>query len=367
MDYSQILANNWGAYPSRLGNLGVTWETSEQIDFGFDARLLNSRLGINFDWYQKTNKDWLVVAPILATAGTDAPFINGGDVKNTGVELGLTWNDVIGRDFSYNISVNGAYNKNKVGSIPNEDGIIHGDANTLYDNSMEFYRAQNGMPIGYFWGYKTAGIFQNKQQITDWISAGNGVLQGNVQPGDVIYVDVNHDGVINDNDKVDLGNGMPKFTYGFNINLYYKNFDLGISANGAAGFQIVQSYRNQGTKQANYTTRILDRWTGEGTSNKIPRVTNENINWQFSDLYLQDGDYLRISNVTLGYNFAPLINQKWCSNARLYFQAQNLLTFTKYDGMDPEIGYGTQSWVSGVDLGYYPRPRTYLIGVNLAF
>lgn len=367
MDYSTILANNWGAYPSRLGNLDVTWETSEQIDFGFDARLFNSRLGINFDWYQKTNKDWLVVAPILATAGTDAPFINGGDVKNTGVELGLSWNDVIGRDFSYSVSVNGAYNKNKVGSIPNEDGIIHGDANTLYDNSLEFYRAQNGMPIGYFWGYKTAGIFQNQQQITDWITAGNGVLQGNVQPGDVIYVDVNHDGVINDADKVDLGNGMPKFTYGFNINLYYKNFDLGITANGAAGFDIVQSYRNQGNKQANYTSAILDRWTGEGTSNKMPRVTNENINWQFSDLYIQDGDYLRISNVTLGYNFAPLLNQKWCSNARLYFQAQNLFTFTKYDGMDPEIGYGTQSWVSGVDLGYYPRPRTYLIGVNLAF
>lgn len=124
VDYATVLANNWGAYPSRLGNLGVTWETSEQIDFGFDARLFNSRLGINFDWYQKTNKDWLVVAPILATAGTDAPFINGGDVKNTGIELGLTWNDVIGRDFSYSVSVNGAYNKNKVGSIPNEDGII---------------------------------------------------------------------------------------------------------------------------------------------------------------------------------------------------------------------------------------------------
>jgi TonB-linked SusC/RagA family outer membrane protein len=367
VDYATVLANNWGAYPSRLGNLGVTWETSEQIDFGFDARLFNSRLGINFDWYQKTNKDWLVVAPILATAGTDAPFINGGDVKNTGIELGLTWNDVIGRDFSYSVSVNGAYNKNKVGSIPNEDGIIHGNSNLLYDNSLEFYRAQNGMPIGYFWGYKTAGIFQNQQQINDWITAGNGVLQGNVQPGDVIYVDVNHDGVINDEDKVDLGNGMPKFTFGFNINLYYKNFDLGVTANGATGFKIVQSYRNQGSKQANYTTRILDRWTGEGTSNKIPRITNENINWQFSDLYTQDGDYLRISNLTFGYNFAPLLNQKWCSNARLYFQAQNLLTFTKYDGMDPEIGYGTQSWVSGVDLGYYPRPRTYLIGVNLAF
>jgi len=368
MDYSTILANNWGAYPSRLGNLGVTWETSEQIDFGFDARLFGSRLSVNFDWYQKTNKDWLVVAPILATAGTDAPFINGGDVKNTGVELGLSWNDVIGRDFSYSVSLNGAYNKNKVGSIPNEDGIIHGDDNTLYENALEFYRAQNGMPIGYFWGYKTNGIFQNEQQINDWIAAGNGVLQGaNVAPGDVIFVDINHDGVINDDDKVDLGNGMPKFTYGFNINLYYKNFDLGITANGAAGFKIVQSYRNHNVKQANYTTAILDRWTGEGTSNKIPRVTNENINWQFSDLYTQDGDYLRLSNLTFGYNFAPLMNQKWCSQCRLYFQAQNLLTFTKYDGMDPEIGYGTQSWVSGVDLGYYPRPRTFLFGVNLAF
>lgn len=366
-NYAPILSTNWGAYPSRLGNLGLTWETSEQIDFGFDARLFNSRLGINFDWYQKTNKDWLVKAPILATAGTDAPFINGGDVKNTGVELGLTWNDVIGRDFSYSVSLNGAYNKNKVGSIPNEDGIIHGTTGMIFNNSEECYRAENGKPIGYFWGFKTAGIFQNQQQINDWIAAGNGVLQDNVKPGDVIYVDVNHDGLIDDNDKVNLGNGMPKFTYGFNINLYYKNFDLGITANGAAGFDILQSYRGPDNFKGNYTTRILDRWTGEGTSNKIPRVTNENINWQFSDLYIQDGDYLRISNLTIGYNFAPLINQKWCSNARLYFQAQNLLTFTKYDGMDPEIGYGTASWVSGIDVGYYPRPRTFLFGVNLAF
>lgn len=199
------------------------------------------------------------------------------------------------------------------------------------------------------------------------MAAGNGILQESPKPGDVIYVDVNHDGIIDSNDKVNLGNGMPKFTYGFNINLYWKNFDLGIVATGVAGNKLVQSYRNQVNQKANYTTRILDRWTGEGTSNKIPRVTNTNINWQFSDLYLQDGDFLRISNVTLGYDFAPLMNQKWCSQCRLYFQAQNLLTFTKYDGMDPEIGYGTQSWVSGVDLGYYPRPRTFLIGVNLAF
>lgn len=365
--YADVLAGNWGAYPNRLGNFDLTWETSEQWNVGFDARMLSGRLAANLDLYIKNTKDWLVPAPILATAGCDAPFINGGNVKNKGIELNLTWNDVIGRDFSYSVGVNGSYNHNKVGSIPTEDGMIHGDTNELYDNSLEFYRAANGKPIGYFWGFKTAGIFQNRQEINDWIAAGNGILQADPQPGDVKFVDINNDGIIDDDDKVNLGNGMPKFNFGFNINLYWRNFDLGIVATGSAGFKIVQSYRNQTNKQSNYTTAILDRWTGEGTSNKMPRVTEQNINWQFSDLYIQDGDFLRISNLTVGYNFAPLINQKWCSQCRLYFQAQNLLTFTKYDGMDPEIGYGTKSWVSGVDLGYYPRPRTFLFGVNLAF
>ncbi|MBO5507483.1 MAG: TonB-dependent receptor [Bacteroides sp.] len=365
--YSTILENYWGAYPSRLGNVDLTWESSEQFDAGFDARFLNGRLSANFDFYIKNTKNWLVQAPILATAGTEAPFINGGNVKNTGVELSLGWNDTVGKDFSYNIGINGAYNKNRVGAIPTQDGIIHGETNQLYDNAPEFYRAENGHSIGYFWGYKTAGVFQNQVQIDEWKAAGNGVLQANPVPGDVIFVDVDKNGTIDDNDKVDLGNGTPKFTYGINLNFSYKNFDLGIVGIGQAGNKIVQSYRNQGNSKANYTTAILDRWTGEGTSNKMPRVTNENINWQFSDLYLQDGDFFRISNLTLGYNFAPLINQKWLSNCRFYFQVQNLVTFTKYDGMDPEVGYGTASWVSGVDLGFYPRSRTYLFGVNLSF
>ena len=357
----------WGAYPSRLANEDVTWETSEQTNIGIDARFLRSRLSLTADFYIKTTKDWLVEAPILATAGTGAPYINGGDVKNTGIELALTWNDQIGKDFSYNVGVNGAYNKNKVGDIPTEDGIIHGDINMLYDNTPEFYRASNGHPIGYFWGYQTAGIFQNKQQIEDWRAAGNGILQADVQPGDVIYVDQDHNGVIDDNDKVDLGNGTPDFTYGFNLGFSYKNFDFALNAYGAAGNQIVQSYRNHANSHSNYTSAILERWTGEGTSNRIPRVTETNINWQFSDLYIQDGDYLRISNITIGYDFAKLINLKAISQARLYFQVQNAFTFSKYDGMDPEIGYGTSDWVSGIDLGYYPRPRTFLVGVNLKF
>ena len=357
----------WGARPTRLGNEDITWETSEQFDLGFDARFLDQRLNVNFDFYIKTTKDWLVQPPVLATVGTGAPYINGGDVKNTGVELALSWNDRIGRDFHYYVNVNGAYNHNKVGNIPNEDGIIHGQSNMLYDNSTEFYRASNGEPIGYFWGFKTAGLFQNQQDIDQWVANGNGVLQSNPQPGDVKYYDINHDGTINDADKVNLGNGMPDFNYGFSLGFDWKGLEFSVTANGQAGNQIVQSYRNVGSTTANYTTQILDRWTGEGTSNKIPRVTNTNVNYQFSDLFIQDADFLRISNITLGYDFAKLLRCKYISQCRLYAQVQNAFTFTKYDGMDPEIGYGMDGWVSGVDLGYYPRPRTFLFGVNLKF
>ena len=359
----------YGAYESRLANEKVKWETSEQIDLGFDARAIDGRLNINFDWYYKTTKDWLVVAPILATAGTGAPYINGGDVKNTGVEVGLSWSDRIGKDLHYYVNVNGAYNHNEVGNIPTEDGIIHGtDGNgQLYDNSTEFYRASNGRPIGYFWGYKTAGVFQNQQDINDWIASGNGVLQSDVQPGDVKYYDIDHNGVINDADKVNLGNGMPDFTYGFTLGFDYKGFDFNVTANGMVGNDIVQAYRNVGTKTANYTTEVLSRWTGEGTSNKYPRVTENNINWQFSDLFIHDGSFLRVSNITLGYDFVKILKTQLFSQARLYFQIQNALTFTKYNGMDPEIGYGVNSWASGIDLGYYPRPRTILVGVNLKF
>ena len=237
----------------------------------------------------------------------------------------------------------------------------------LYDNSEEFYRAENGYAIGYFYGYKTAGVFQNEQEIADWKAAGNGILQSSVKPGDVKFVDLNHDGKIDASDKTDLGNGMPDFTYGLSFGLDYKGLDFSVAANGSVGNKIVQSYRNQTNYLANYTTDILDRWTGEGTSNKIPRVTNSNINWIFSDLYVHDGDFLRISNITLGYDLSHIIKLKAISQLRFYASVQNAFTFTKYNGMDPEIGYGTEGWVSGIDLGYYPRPRTYLFGVNIKF
>lgn len=360
-DYNQI-----GYYPSSLANPDIKWETSEQLNFGFDSYFLNSRLSVNFDWYQKKTKDWLVSIPVLATSGITSKTINGGDVKNTGVELMVNWSDTF-RGLTYSVGANMAYNKNKVGNIPTEDGIIHGKTNLLYNNSLEFYRAQNGHAIGYFWGYKTDGIFQNEQQIADWKAAGNGILQSEAKPGDVRYVDVNHDGVINEKDKVDLGHPTPDYTFGFNVSLEYKHFDLAVYANGVAGNKIVQSYRNQTDSKQNYTTAILGRWHGEGTSNRLPRVTESNINWQFSDLYVQKGDYLRIANITLGYDFAHLINCPNISQVRLYGQVQNPFTFTKYDGMDPEVGWSDDDFGSGIDLGMYPRAKTFLVGVNIKF
>ncbi len=359
-----------GAYPSRLANPDLIWETSEQTNIGLDARLFMNTLTVNLDLYEKTTKDWLIRAPILATAGADAPFINGGDVTNRGVELALALNNNIG-DFNYNIGVNGAYNENKVGNIPTEDGIIHGATNQLFDNAPEFYRAQSGFPLGYFWGLETGGIFQTEAQVNNYRANGR-LIQPNAQPGDVIYVDQNNDGVINDQDKVNIGDPNPDLTYGFNIAFNYKGLDFSLLANGVAGNQIVQSYRNQSSQFANYTTSVFERWTGPGSSNTRPRVTLDNRNYtNFSDLFVQDGDFLRLSNLTVGYDLAQITDNFAVQKLRLYFSALNLYTFTNYDGMDPEVGYGisdgTYAFSSGVDLGYYPRPRTLLVGLNVTF
>lgn len=360
-----------GAYPERLSNPGLRWETAEQTDIGFDARLFNSALSVNFDWYHKVTKDWLIKAPIYATAGADAPFINGGQVTNTGVELVLSYHGNAG-NLKYSVSANGAYNKNEVGKIPTDDGVIHGATNTLYANSEEFYRAETGYPISYFWGWETNGIFQSTTDITNYTSSDGTIIQPKAQPGDIKYVDQNDDGKIDDNDKTNLGDPNPDLIYGLNINLTYKGFDFGVILNGVTGNQLVQSYREHTNKYSNYTSEILGRWTGPNTSNTIPRVTNANKNYQFSDIFVKPGGYARISNVTLGYDIATITDAKFLSQCRVYAQVQNLATFTKYSGMDPEVGFGfdngeTDKFSSGIDLGYYPKPRTIMLGVNVKF
>ena len=186
---------NVGAYANIVPNPDVTWETSEQLDLGFDARFLNSRLGLTFDWYKKTTKDWLIVAPRIAIEGTNPAYINGGDVENKGVEIALTWNDKIGSDFNYNIGVNFATNKNEVTRIANENGYINGGSSVLSQGTEYIYRAQVGKPIGYFYGMSYSGIWQNQAEIDAARAAGKAVLD-NAQPGDCIWDDWNGDGVI---------------------------------------------------------------------------------------------------------------------------------------------------------------------------
>lgn len=355
-----------GAYPDILANKEVTWETSEQIDFGLDARFLADRLGLNFDYYIKNTKDWLVVAPVLDTYGTGAPYVNGGDVRNKGFELSLNWNDRIA-DFQYSATVNLAYNKNEVTRIANSEGIIHGDDNVLSNQTTEMYRAQVGYPIGYFYGYKTAGIFQTEDEIANY----KGAKLDGAKPGDVIWVDRDGSGVIDDDDRGMLGNPHPDLNLGLSLSASYKGFDISLTMNGAFGGQIMKSYRSYvDYARQNYTSEIFGRWHGEGTSDKLPRLTSgTHSNWQFnSDLYMEDGDYLRMQNITFGYDFKKLFTSQPLKQLRLYVAAQNLFTITGYSGMDPEVGYGGyQDWVSGVDLGFYPSPRTYMVGANIKF
>lgn len=368
-------ANSNGAFASQLANLGLKWETSEQLDLGVDLHLLKNRLNLNFDLYNKTTRDWLVKAPVLATAGAEAPYINGGNVRNRGVELAVAWNDRVGK-FNYHVSVNGAYNQNEVTSIADGVEYIAGVTNMLYNNSAAAYRqAEVGFPIGYFWGYQTNGILQNQTEVNEYVASlkndKNNTLQGTgIAAGDVRFVDVNEDGKIDENDKTMIGSPHPDFTFGFSFGCDWKGFDFSLSANGVAGNELLQSYHNYaGDNHSNYTTEILGRWHGEGTSNTIPRVTDGKYmaNYLVSDLFVKDGSFLRISNIQVGYDFATLIKSKYVSQLRLYVAVNNAYTFTSYTGYDPEVGYGVDSSTSGIDVGFYPRPRTFMTGVNIKF
>ncbi len=366
--------NVTGSFPNQLGNVNLKWETSEQANIGVDARFLNSKLGVNLEVYNKITKDWLINAPSLVTTGFENGFINGGDVTNRGVELSASWNDKFD-DFKYGVSGNIAYNQNIVGNIPTKDGIIHGTGNEAYNNADPVYRkAQEGYPIGYFWGWKTDGILQNTAEVNEYVASLGGSpansLQGrNIAPGDVRFVDLDGNGVINEKDKTMIGSPSPDFTFGLSFNCSWKAFDFSLTSYGQAGNEIFQSLRTfGGYEKANYTTAILGRWHGEGTSDKLPRLTQTNtVNYRISDIFIHKGDFLRISNIQIGYDFAKDIKWKQLSQLRWYVAVQNAFTFTSYDGMDPEIGYGTDASTSGVDLGYYPRPRILLTGINIKF
>ena len=369
-----------GAYPNILPNEDVKWETSEQLDLGFDMRFLNSRLGFSFDWYKKTTKDWLVVAPMLLSYGTGAPYINGGDIENKGYEIQLSWNDKIGKDFKYGITANFSHNKNEVTRLANSEGIIHGGSNAIAQNTAELYRLQVGYPIGYFWGYEMEGIIQNEADLQDYINRNCGgdkanSLQGaSLQPGDVKFVDYNGNGKIDtgDADKTMIGDPNPDYTVGLNITVAYKGFDLGINGYGSFGQQVAKSYRQfSDHPDDNYCTDVYTKyWTGEGSTNEYPRFSDgktANMS-EISRVWIEDADFFKISRISFGYDFKKLYSKLPVQKCRLYVSLNNFICFTGYSGMDPEVGFGNgTSWASGIDCGYYPSSRSFQVGMNVNF
>jgi TonB-linked SusC/RagA family outer membrane protein len=369
-----------GASLSRLANEDLTWETSEQLDFGFDARLFGGKLGLVFDWYKKTTKDLLLYVPVSPTTGFSSQLKNAGTVQNTGVEFAINWRDQIGKDFEYNIGYNIAYNKNKVTEVNSTQKYNNGGNDLLAQGTGYMARFEEGEPIGYFWGYKTAGPIQNEADLAAYKAtlkdgdAANSLQGADLKIGDLKFVDVNGDGVIDASDKTNLGDPNPDVTMGVTLGASYKGFDLNVTGYAALGQQVARSYRKfTDGEYENYTTEVFDYWVGEGTSDKFPQLAamNRGVNWQsISDLYVEDAGYFRLQNLTLGYDFNKLLKSSPFQQLRLYCAAQNLFTITKYKGMDPENGMalnGSEPWVTGVDVGNYPQPRTYLVGVNIKF
>jgi TonB-linked SusC/RagA family outer membrane protein len=364
-----------GIFPAKLPNEDLKWETSEQTDIGFDAFFLNNRLSANFDYYKKKTKDWLVEAPVLDIMGAGAPYVNAGNVTNEGLEFALGWNDKVG-DLNYSINANVAYNENEVTYIGNATGFIPGGENLLYTNANYFFRAEAGYPIGYFYGLETAGIFQNAREIEEW------GVQPDAEPGDIKFVDCSGpdgipDGKIDQNDRTMIGDPNPDYTFGFSFSLEYKGADLSVTTNGALGHQIAMGFIHDfNGLRSNYHQVYLNRWHGEGTSNYWPRVTDnteKNGNWKYiNDLLIDDADYWKISTVTLGYDLNNLWSASPFQMLRVYVTGQNLYTFTDYLGMDPDVGFGVEDsaerkFSSGIDVGYYPHPRSFLFGVNVKF
>ena len=358
------------AIPANVPNPDVTWETSEQLNLGIDARFFNSSLGLSFDWYNKMTKDWLVVAPILGTAGAGAPWINGGDIKNTGIEFTLSWKGNVS-DFIYGVTFSGTKNTNEVTRLANAEGIMNGTGNVLSQGTGYISRVEVGYPIGFFYGLKADGLLQNQNDVDAYVTPEGKPYFEDQRPGDVRFVDQNLDGLIDDNDKIMLGSPLPDFEMGLQLNAEYKGIYANATLTGKFGMQVMQSYRSfADVFTQNYTTQIFGRWHGEGTSDKIPRLSSSshrNTN-NISDIFMHDADYVRISNLVVGYRFDNLVSKlNWMKGASVYASVNNLYTFTRYDGMDPDVGYAPDSWASGIDLGLYPLPRTVMFGLSVTF
>lgn len=359
-DYASM---QYGSSPARISNPDVIWEESEQIDVGFDARFFNSSLTFGFDYFQKKTNGMLMDQPIPKYVGKGAPIANAGDMENSGLEFEISYKNNIG-DFQYNISANASYLKNELINMGNESG------ENIYESSGasgigSFVKGENGEVFPYFYGFKTAGILQNQTEA----DAYNTTYGESAMPGDVRFVDLDGDDKITDADRTKIGKGMPDWTFGLNLGGEWRNFDLNMFFQGSVGNDVFDFSQRGDIPAMNRPAWILDRWTGEGTSSSLPRMTTENPNgnWRSSDLYIKDGSYIRLKNIQLGYSLpSKLLKSAHIQRLRLYVSAENLLTFTDYDGFEPEIASGDYTTI-GIDRGIYPQARTISVGANITF
>ena len=354
-----------------LANQDLKWETSTQTNIGLDLAMYQNKLQLSFEYFIKETKDIILRAPLPGSLGiTELPLVNAGNIENKGVELAANYRSHIG-DLSLEIGANATFLENTVKSLgiglPIEGRFPDADGSVLQV-------IREGETINSFIGHVTDGVFQNQAEVDAHAT------QANAAPGDIRFKDLDNNGVINDDDRKILGKPVPDLSYGFTASFNYKNFDISLFLQGLAGIEIYNGLRywSEGLSEiTNHTTVALDRWTGPGTSNTIPRAVlgDPNFNRRASDRFLEDGSFLRLKNIAIGYSIPQRALDRFgngvISNFRIYFSGQNLLTFTDYSGYDPEIGIGFNQGVEvanqGVDYGIIPQPKTVLVGLQLKF
>ena len=348
----------YGSKANGLANEDLKWEESEQTDLGLDFGFWNNKLTFTVDYYIKKTNGMLMTMPIPSYVGETKPIGNVGDMENSGVEFELGYKFNVA-DAHFAIKGNASYLKNKLKNLGNDTGFLNYGISQFSDGGT---RAENGEPFPFFYGYKTAGVLQNAAQAAEY----NAAYGTNSNPGDLIFVDMNGDGQITSDDRTKIGKPTPDWNFGLNLNADWMGFDLNVFFQGVSGADIFDATWRQDISSGNYPTWVLDRWTGEGTSNKLPLLKlGDSKNWVCSDIYIQDGSYLRLKNISLGYTLPRSLTKKaYIERLRVYVRAENLFTWTKYWGFDPEIGSSSTSM--GVDYGVYPQARTYTLGFNIS-
>jgi TonB-linked SusC/RagA family outer membrane protein len=353
-----------GYAPTTLDNPDLRWEETTQANFGFDAQLFHD-FNLTIDVFNKKTNGILRPIAIPGYVGVTAfPVANVADMENKGLEVELGYRKKIGQ-VNFSANANFAYLDNKVTYVASDTRFINGDA--AFQSMGPVTRTEVGQSYNSFYGFKTAGIFQNASDIANYKNSAGKVIQPNARPGDFRWEDTDGDGSITDKDKTYLGTSLPKYTFGLTLNADYKGFDVMVFAQGAAGNKIFQGLRRLDIGNSNWQTKALSRWTGDGTSNTYPRLTSADDNGNFgkmSDFYLEDGNYIRLKIVQIGYTLPiKMLKKIGGSKLRVYATGENLLTLTNYTGYDPEIGGG----VFGIDKGIYPQAKSFILGIQLQF